>query len=391
MNFQIKKQKKIFDLIGTMSTMTDEKMEELRNIYNELGGYKITHDLDENDKFAMGFGSWEDLGLETNKYGTSGAQHHVNPITKTIHLKQTSKNDARGTYLAVMEELTHALQAKKDGRAKYISKYLMMDALPQAFGVNTYKDKPYWGLFGPGYEYAHGKHHDHGHDNDEEFNTPRHLKERIDSKRQGGDLPKAQWWNPKNAYTNIKKVPSLFDDAFRSVTKTFKPKVIPKGSLKPNYSGASLDDLEHIVSSKTSKPIYGSHLNKYDEASLLFDAEKNAWNHPEKLQEFITEGTRLDDLITSGGNIDLLATKFDIMPSLSNRSRVIANIKDQQGNVISKLPYYTSTGSGGKSEFLDIGNWFGYPGHMQMYPGKSNKWFIKGDKEASNKRVWKFS
>ena len=107
----------------------------------------------------------------------------------------------------------------------------------------------------------------------------------------------------------------------------------------------------------------------------------NYYDHPVKLNDYVNEGFILDDLLQQG-KLDLDATKIDILPEMSNRSRVLANIKDVSGNTVSRLPYYTSTGGGGKGEFLDIGSWFGYPGHMAMSPHRPNKeWFIKGTKD----------
>ena len=62
--------------------MDDVQKEAFYDQWNKYGGYKITYGEDEDDRFAAGFGSWDDLGLESS---SSGWMSHVNPITKTIH------------------------------------------------------------------------------------------------------------------------------------------------------------------------------------------------------------------------------------------------------------------------------------------------------------------
>jgi len=180
---------------------------------------------------------------------------------------------------------------------------------------------------------------------------------------KGGELPKFQ---PGGAKKGINKITSFF----KKPTPIIPP--IRPLPIIPSSTG--------IPSKLYNENFYGSHFDIANPSTLKYDAIENMYNHPVKLEDYINEGVRLDDLLQQG-NIDLNATTIDILPELSKRSRVLANIKDLSGNTISRLPYYTSTGSGGKGEFLDIGNWFGYPGHMQMQPGKSKDWFIKGTKE----------
>ena len=155
------------------------------------------------------------------------------------------------------------------------------------------------------------------------------------------------------------------------------------GQLPKAQFGGSKNLIKKLINKPTkfyNQKFYGSHFDFMNPSTLEYGIG-NYYDHPVKLNDYINEGFILDDLLQQG-KLDLDATKIDILPEMSNRSRVLANIKDVSGNTISRLPYYTSTGGGGKGEFLDIGSWFGYPGHMAMSPHRPNKeWFIKGTKD----------